>query len=212
MNTVSLNVESRDLTAKARTLRKAGKIPAVVYGGNNVEHITTTIGEVKHLIYTPDFKLAEMNVNGKNLKCIIKAIQFHPTMDTIEHIDFLAIEDGRKVKVEIPVRFKGESPGVKLGGKLMQSLRKVKVKLDPKDLVDELFVDISALELGDAIRVKDIEAADNLEIMVNPAIPIAVVEVPRAVKAEEAAEAAAEGQDTPAEGAEGAPSEGAAEK
>lgn len=209
MKTITLNAENRDLKLKASSLRKEGKIPAVIYGGDVVEHITTTIGEVKHLIYTPDFKLADVSVNGKNHQCIIKDVQFHPTRDTVEHIDFLAIENGRKVKVEIPVRFKGESPGVKLGGKLMQSLRKVKVKLDPKDLVEELFVDISSLELGDAIRVRDIESDDNLEIMIDPAIPIAVVEVPRAVKTEEVAEdapaagegdaAAAEGGDAPAE-------------
>ncbi len=201
MKSIQINVESRDTNQKAGEVRKAGRIPAVIYGGKDIHHISTTIGEIKHLIYTPDLKLADLNVGGNSVKCIIKDVQFHPITDNIEHIDFLAIEEGRKVKVEIPVRFKGESPGVKLGGKLLQSLRKVKVKLDPKDMIDELFIDISSLKLGDAVRVRDIELNDNIELMVNPAIPVAVVEVPRAVKsaaAEAAKEAKAEGGDAPA--------------
>lgn len=203
MNTISFKAEKRDIQDKAANVRKAGRIPAVIYGGDTLEHISTTHKEVKHLIYTPDFKLAEIDMDGKKIKCIVKDIQFHPLTENIDHIDFLAIEDGRKVKVNIPVRFTGESPGVKLGGKLMQSLRKVQVKLDPKDMVDQLTIDISNLELGDAVRVKDIEVKEGIEIMVNPSIPIAAVEVPRAVKTEEAEEVAA-----PAEGEAAAPAEG----
>ncbi len=202
METLTLNAEARDLSVKASTIRNEGKIPAVVYGAEDTQHISTTHNDVKGLIYTPDFKLAEINVGGKSMKCIIKDVQFHPVTDEIQHIDFLSIKDGQKIKAEIPVRFKGASPGVKLGGKLMQSLRKVKVKIDPKDLMDELFVDISELQLGAAVRVKDIECGDDVEIMVNPSTPVAVVEIPRAVKsaaaeAEKAAGAAApEGEAT----------------
>ena len=122
--------------------------------------------------------------------------------DTIEHLDFLAIEDGRKVKVDIPIRFKGESPGVKNGGKLMQSLRRVTVKVDPVHLVDEVFIDISNLELGSAVKVKDIEKNENLELMVGLNIPVATVEVPRALKSveEEAEGLAAVAEDEVAEG------------
>ena len=203
MKTISFKVESRDMAVKAATVRKNGRIPAVIYGGGNTQHVSTIIGDVKKLIYTPEFRLAEMDVDGKPVKCIVKDVQFHPTTDNVEHIDFLSLEDGRKVKVNIPVKFKGVSPGVKNGGKLMQSLRKVKVKVDPANLVDELYIDISELELGSAVRVKDIEADDNIEILVNAATPVASVIVPRAVKAAEAE------QEVGAEGAEGAAAEGA---
>jgi len=210
METIALKVETRDVKVKAATIRKAGRIPAVIYGGEHLEHVSTHINEVKHLIYTPAFKLAEVDTGTKKLNCIVKDVQYHPTTDNIVHIDFLAIENGRKVKVEIPVKFKGESPGVRGGGKLMQTLRKVKVKVDPTNMVDELFIDISELELGAAVRIKDIEANDNLEILVNEATPVATVEVPRAVKSlaaeeeAEAAAAAAAGGDEAAEGAEAA--------
>jgi large subunit ribosomal protein L25 len=207
METVALKVESRDTKVKSARIRKEGKIPAVIYGGAHLEHISTKINDVKHLIYTPAFKLAEVDVDGKKLKCIVKDVQYHPLTDNIEHIDFLAIEEGRKVKVEIPVKFKGESPGVKSGGKLMQTLRKVKVKLDPANIISELFIDISELQLGAAVRVKDIELdEDKIEVMVNKATPVATVEIPRAIKsaaaAEEGAEEGAEGEAATAEGAE----------
>ena len=212
MNVVAIKAESRDTNVKASAIRKESKIPAVLYGGNEILHFSTTHNDVKSAIYTPDFKLAELDIDGKKAKAIIKDIQFHPLTDEIEHIDFLEIEDGRKVKVEIPVRFKGTSPGVKTGGKLIQSMRKVKVKVDPVNLIDELFIDISELELGSSVRVKDIQLAEGMELMVNPAIPVAVVEVPRALKSAEAAAEAAGTADAPAaEGGDDAPAEDAAE-
>ena len=188
METVAIKGDKRDVSIKTSEIRKQGKIPAVIYGADVLEHCTVTKNEVKHLIYTPEFKTGDLSIDGKTFKCIIKDIQWHPVTDEIRHIDFLAIKDGVKVKVEIPVRFKGDSPGVKEGGKLMQSMRKVKVKLDPKDLVDALYVDISELKLGDAVRVKDLEVADNIEVMVNAATPLAIVEVPRALKSTTAEE------------------------
>lgn len=200
MNTVAIQGELRDLNQKASVTRNNGRIPAVLYGGDHSSHFSTTIKDVKSLIYTPDFKVAELQLDGKTQRCIIKDVQYHPLTDSIMHIDFLAIDEGRKVKVEIPIRFKGVSPGVKGGGKLLQSMRKVKIKVDPKNLVDQLFIDISNLELGSAVKVKDIELGEGIELMVNPNIPVAVVEVPRALKSaastaeatEETAEAAAE--------------------
>ena len=200
MNVVAIKAEPRDINVKASVVRKDGRIPAVLYGGDEIVHFSTTHNDVKAAIYTPDFKITELEIDGKNYKSIVKDIQFHPVTDDIMHIDFLTIEDGRKVKVEIPVRFKGTSPGVKTGGKLIQSMRKVKVKVDPANLVDELFIDISELQLGSSVRVKDIVLADGMELMVNPAIPVAGVEVPRALKSAEAAAedavpgAAAEGE------------------
>lgn len=202
MNTVSFKGEKRDTTVKASVLRAAGNIPAVLYGGDALEHFTVKHNDVKHLIYTPDFKLGEVDVNGKTYKCIVKDIQFHPVTDNIEHIDFLALEDGRSVKVNVPIRFKGVSPGVLAGGKLLQTMRKVKIKVDPKNLVDELLVDISNLELGFSVKVRDIEVTGDIEIMASPSIPIASVEVPRALKSEQAAAAADATAEEPAAAAE----------
>jgi len=203
MNVVAIKAEPRDVSQKASVVRNSGKIPAILYGGDTSIAFATTHNDVKAAIYTPDFKLTEIEVDGKKYKSIVKDIQFHPVTDEIEHIDFLLLEDGREVKVQVPIRFKGVSPGVKNGGKLIQSMRKVKVKADPSNLVDELFIDISGLKLGFAVRVKDIEMPEGMELMVNPNIPVAVVEVPRALKSA-TSQAEAEAEEAPAaeEGAE----------
>lgn len=204
MEIIAFNAEKRDMAVKAKVTRQEGKIPAVLYGQDVQEHFSVKHNDIKKLIFTPDFRVGEMNLDGAKHKCIVRDIQWHPVTDQISHIDFLALKEGSKIKVDIPVKFKGVSPGVKEGGALMQTMRRVKVKLDPKDLVDELFVDISELKLGDAIRVKDMDVPDGIEVLVNSAVPIATVEVPRALKSMTAEEATA-AQDAPA--AEEAPAE-----
>ena len=163
--------------------RNNGNIPAVMYGRNDVIHFTVTPAAVKHLIYTPDFKLADLEIDGKHYRAILKSVQFHPVTDQILHIDFLRLIDKTPIKVEIPLRFKGVSPGVKVGGKLIQQLRKIKIKTTPEFLVDELKADISKLELGQALRVREVIIPNGVEIINNPATPVALIEIPRALKA-----------------------------
>lgn len=212
MQIVSISTTSRSEIGRKATkaVRKSGAIPAVLYGGGEVKHFTTSVKEVKTLVYTPDFKLAELDIDGAKHKAILKDIQFHPVTDEIMHIDFLKLIDGVKVKVNLPVRYEGTSPGVKEGGKLITALRSIKVKTVPEKLVDQLIADISNTKLGEAIRVKDLQVGDGIEVMTDPNIPVASVNVPRVLKSLEEAEAAAEAGEG-AEGAEGAPAaEGAA--
>ena len=198
MNTISVKGTGRaDLGKKAnKAIRREGGIPAVMYGGEETVHFVVTFNDVKGLIYTPDFNVAEVEIDGKMHRCILKEVQFHPVTEGIIHMDFIELIDGKPVNVELPIRFKGSSPGVKLGGKLQQNLRRVKVKVVPEHLVDELFVDVSELELGHSVRVRDIELNDNIELMVSPSIPVASVETPRALRS---AEAAAEGEEVEGE-------------
>jgi len=202
MDVIQINVEARENLGKKSS--QALRAAAVIYSKKNgVSHFTTTHGDVKKMVYTPDFKLAEINLGGAAKKAIIKNIDFHPVTDEIVHMDFLELVDGHPVVADIPINFTGESPGVKGGGKLIRTLRKVTVKATPEKLVDTLYVSIAELELGSAVRVRDIDLPEGMQVMVNGATPIANVIVPRALKTEEEelleAEAAAEG----AEGAEG---------
>ena len=207
MNTFHLAGQPRPDTGKKATKadRAAGRIPCVVYGRDGVEHFTTTHADVRKLVFSPAFQLVELEGAG-GAKAILKDVQYHPTTEAIEHIDFLKIEEGHPVKASIPLRTKGASVGVKGGGRLVQTVRLIKVKTTPDKLVDELFVDISALELGDAVRVRDIEVPDGIQIVTNPAVPVALVEIPRALRSANTA-AAKEG-----EGAEGGEGEAAAEE
>lgn len=194
MQTVQIKGSLRESrgTAGSKEIRNAGRIPAVVYGGGDVVHISVTEKDVKHLLYTPDFKLAEIDIDGTISKCILKDVQAHPVTDAIQHLDFLRLKDGHPVSVEIPIRVKGVSPGVKDGGILLQLVRRVQIKTTPEHLVDELFVDISELVLGSSVRVKDIEVNEHLQVMNSANIPVASVQVPRALKS---AEDEAEGEE-----------------
>lgn len=184
MDTVVINGVPREGLGKktARAARKEGQVPCVIYGGGDNVSFTVKPLSVRDLVYTADFKLAEINVDGTSHRCILKDIQFHPVTDNIVHIDFLKLVEGQPIKLEVPVRCEGVSPGVKLGGKLQQNLRKIKIKTTPDKIVDHLTVDISSLELGQAVRVRDINVPEGIEVMNPMANPVAAVEIPRALR------------------------------
>lgn len=194
MNVVDINGEVREVKGKRelKKLRREGKIPCELYGGDDNIHFSLTLLEVKDLVYTSEFKLANVVVDGVEYRCILKDIQFHPVTDDILHIDFQELVADRKVKVEVPVRFVGSSPGIKNGGKLIQKVRKIKLKTTPEHLIDHVTLDISGVSLGQSVRVRDIEVDDRIQIMNNPGIPVASVEVPRALRSIEEEEAEAE--------------------
>lgn len=165
-----------------KALRAIDQVPCVIYGGAENIHFSAHKNSFTELIYTPEFKLASLNVDGKSVKAFIKEVQFHPVTDNITHVDFMELVPGKTFKVEIPISLKGLAVGVKNGGKLQQKVRKVKVKTTPESLVNALIIDVSELEMGKSLRVRDIQLADGIEIMSNGATPVASVEIPRALK------------------------------
>lgn len=196
MQVVALKAEKRESFGKKANnqLRKKGKVPAVVYAKDGVEHITVSPKDLKSLIYTPEFKIAEIDIDGTKHKAIIKDMQFHPVTDSVVHVDFLRLIDGVTFTYNVPVAFKGVAPGVKQGGKLVHTLRKVKLRSTPENMVDNIIGDISGLKLGGSLRIKDLKIVDGVDVL-NPAnTPVGIVEVPRAAKSleQEAEEAAAE--------------------
>lgn len=184
MANVVINGTLRNETGKkaAKAARANEEIPVVMYGPKELVHFTAKVTDFKTLIYTPEFKIAEVHVGGKTYRTILKAKQFHPISEALLHVDLLILTDGHPVKYEVPVSFKGQSPGVKVGGKFMQKVRRVKVKSLPENMVTELSASIEGLELGQSLRVRDIEVPAAIEIMSQPATPIASVEIPRALR------------------------------
>jgi large subunit ribosomal protein L25 len=184
MVTVTINGTPRGGTGTtfAKNERIAGNIPCVLYGGGENLHLTVTSDSVRDIVYTGEFKLADVVVGGKSYRCILKEIQYHPVTDAISHIDFLHLVDGNTIKVNVPIRFEGSAPGVRSGGKFVQKLRSVKIKTTPENMVDEMKVDISKLKLGQSLRVRDISTKDGVEIINAQALPIATITVPRGLK------------------------------
>ena len=169
---------------EAKKIRRDGLVPAVMYksGGGEATQFSIDPKLCRHLVYTSQFKLAEIEVNGDKRRCIVKAIQFHPVTDDVVHIDFLELVPGVAFKATVPLRFEGQAKGVKAGGKFLPKMRKVNILTTPENVVDEVIADISGMDMGDTIRVRDIQLPQGVQITNNSAIPIATIEVPRALR------------------------------
>lgn len=200
MKSVSISGSPRENVGKkdAKKHRKEGLVPCVLYGGKEQVHFVTDEVSFKKLVYSPDAYTVKLNVGSKNINAILQDIQYHPVSDKILHADFLEIFDDKPVTIHIPVKVTGVSEGVLKGGKLIQKLRKLKIKAFPANLPDDLTVDISPLDIGDSIRVADIKQ-DNITFLDAPGAVIVGVRVTRVVVEE--TPAAGAGAATPAEGA-----------
>jgi large subunit ribosomal protein L25 len=192
MNTITIEGKLRTATGKtaARQLRSQDLVPGVIYGGATEVNFSVSAIALKPFIYTSDFQLIQVNVEGNSYTCILKDLQFNKVTDKLTHIDLLELVEGKKVTATIPLKFVGASVGVKAGGKLELRLKSVKVKTLPNFLRENIEVDITNLELNANIRVQDI-LSENYEILNSPRIPIASVTMTRQLKQEEAATAPA---------------------
>jgi large subunit ribosomal protein L25 len=173
-----------------RQLRSQELVPGVIYGGSQEINFHAPAAAFRKLVYTPSFQIAEVQVDGKTYRTILKDLQFDKLDETLIHVDLLELVDDKKVIAEIPIKFVGTSKGVKDGGKLVTKMKSLKVKTLPKYLKEQIEVSIDSLELNGNIRVEDVKI-DNYEVMNSPRIPIASVVLTRQLKQEEAAAPAA---------------------
>jgi len=193
MKTFELKGELRNELGKtaSKKYRKAGKMPCVLYGGeDNVNFVVETV-DLKKLVYTPKVYIVDLSVDGKNRKAVLKDLQFHAVSDDIAHLDFYEIFDNKPVEMSIPVELTGVAPGVRAGGKLQLVNRKLKVKALPGNLPDTLDVDISELNLGKSIKVADV-SFENLQVLNAKNTVIASVKLTRASKGTAGTEATEE--------------------
>jgi large subunit ribosomal protein L25 len=187
MKTITIEGQLRTGFGKAATrqLRSEGKVPAVIYGGAKEINFSAPASAFKGIIYTPEFILAEINVDGNTYNCVLKDLQFGKVTDDLIHVDFLELVPEKTVTVNIPIKFTGVPQGVKEGGKLVVKIKSLKVKTLPKYLLENIEVNIDDLKLNENIRVQDVKP-ENMEIMNSPRIPIASVTMTRQLKQEEA--------------------------
>jgi large subunit ribosomal protein L25 len=188
MKTVTIEGQLRTESGKkaTRQLRSQELVPGVIYGGEKEVNFAAPAKAFKPLVYTGEFQIADVQVEGKSYKCILKDLQFDKVSDALTHVDLLELVGDKKVVATLPLRFTGVSVGVKAGGKLVTKMKSIKVKVLPKDLLETVEVDITNLELNGNIRIQDINAP-NMEIMNSPRIPVASVVMTRQLKQEEAA-------------------------
>ena len=187
MKTITIDGQLRTEFGKSATrqLRSEEKVPAVIYGGAKEINFSAPASAFKNIIYTPEFMLAEIKIDGNSYKCVLKDLQFGKVSDQLIHVDFLELVADKKVSVNIPLKFTGVPAGVKEGGKLVVKIKSLKVKTLPKHLLEHIELDITDLKLNENVRVQDVKA-DNMEIMNSPRIPVASVTMTRQLKQEEA--------------------------
>ena len=194
MKSVSISAEKRvDLGKKeAKAIRAAGKVPCVIYGGENVQHFAASEIAFNNLVYTPNVYTVAIDIEGTTVNALIKDIQFHPVTDRIIHVDFIELIPGKAVNTQIPVIITGNAIGVMNGGKLRKSLRKLSIRATPENLPDAITLDIASMKIGDKIYVRDVET-NNFDILTSGHAVIVAVKTARTVVEEEVEDAAEEG-------------------
>ena len=192
METIVINGTPRtELGKKAtRALRRAGNVPCNLYGGKETLNFYAPVASFRKLIYTPDFRMAEIVVGGKNYKAIIKDSQFEPVKDTLLHLDFQEMIDTKKVKVSVPLRLKGTPKGIIEGGVLEQAFRKLQLFALPKDIPTVIEIDVTDMGLGSIKRISEIQLP-GVTLLHGANNPFAKVMIPRQVKEEVPTAAAA---------------------
>lgn len=155
MKSILVKGQERESVGKVatRTLRNAGYVPCVIYGGNQPVHFSAEEKAFKSLVYTPNAHTVEIDLGNKKFNAVLQDIQFHPITDRILHIDFYELNENKEITLEVPVKITGNSKGVMAGGVLRLNQRKLKVKALPKNLPDFVEADITELEMGNKLYV-----------------------------------------------------------
>ncbi len=196
-----------------RELRKEGFIPAVLNGGaivnlpyegalaNGEKLVEIENGRgvivtdfavspeaIRKLVYTPDIFVIDLTIGGKKVKAVLKDIQFHPVKDTILHMDFLEVYDDKAITMEVPVKLEGHAEGVKAGGKLQLSMKKLRVKALYNNIPERLVINIDNLGLGKTLQVGEL-SFEGLELMNAKNAVVCAVNLTRAARGAAAAAA-----------------------
>ena len=199
MKEINLTGQLRsDLGKKAsKSLRKEGLIPCNMYGIATTDgkpsafSFTVPMTELRKLIYTPHIYLVNLTVDGKLHTAILKEIQFHPVTDAVLHVDFLEVNEEKPITIGLPVKIVGLAQGIRDGGRMSLSLRKLNVKAPYKSLPEHLDVDVTALTIGKSIKVGQL-SYEGLELVTGKDVVVCSIKMTRA--ASMAAQAAKEGK------------------
>jgi len=183
MKTIEVLGTKREKVGKidAKKMRREKLIPCVMYHKDGNVFFSLPELQAKELIRTEDTYLVKMTVDGNTYNSIIREVQFHPVFDYILHMDFLAVEEGKSVDLELPLKLQGTSKGVLAGGVLVQKMRRVKVRGEYTKLPEKVYADISHLDLGKSLKIKEVPQEGFL-ILNAKEIPVASVEIPRALR------------------------------
>lgn len=213
MKVIALKGDVRNRTGKKLTkqLRKEGKVPCVVYGADENQHFSVYHADFKNLVYTPSTYLVRLDLGDSSKLAKVQELQFHPVSEDILHADFYEIDVNEPIKIKVPVKLTGISPGVREGGQLQLKIKKLLVSGLVSDLPEFIEVGIDDLEIGKSVKVKDI-SAEKLDLLDADNNSIVSCVVTRAAKSAMGSAGDSEGEDTEEGAEEGSSEEGASEE
>ena len=200
---ITLKLTKRTVEGKAvRALRRDGIVPAVIHdhGKESIIVMGPFVEVTKAFLSAGKHHVINLDVEGKKYTTLIKDVDFEPRKHTVRHVVFNAIKADEKQETEVPVHFEGDAPAEKSGHMVIRSLDAVEIEALPKDLIDELKIDVSSLvEIGDRVTVADIKVPSGVTILTELDHPVAIVEETKAEMSEEAAEEEVAAGDVPSD-------------
>jgi len=198
MKEISVSGKKRnDLGKKAsKLIRKEGLIPCNIYGEAKGENglpvamsFVAPMAELRKVVYTPHIYVVNLNIDGEEHKAVLKELQFHPVTDALLHVDFYEINETKPITIGIPVKLNGLAQGVRDGGRISLSIRKINVTAPYQAIPEQLDIDVTNLGLGKSIKVGSL-SFEGLKIATSPEVIVCSVKATRASRSAAAAEAA----------------------
>ncbi|NND71077.1 MAG: 50S ribosomal protein L25 [Rhodothermales bacterium] len=180
MNILKLEGRTRTAGKKAsREVRQSGNVPCVLYGRSQEPiHFQLAPLEMRDLIYTDEMHRIELSVGKESYDCVMRSVDFHPISDHPIHADFLALQEGQKLKLSVPIQYTGKSVGQLAGGDVEFLLNELEIQCLPKDIPDHIEVDVTHMEIGDTMHVSDLEIGE-IEILTPDRQSLVTVVAPR---------------------------------
>ena len=198
MREINVAGKSRSNLGKkaSKEMRKEGLIPCNLYGEKkNVDGLPEALSfavpmaELRKVVYTPHIYVVNLDIDGQKHTAIMKELQFHPVTDALLHVDFYEINEEKSIAIGIPVNLVGLAQGVRDGGRLSLSIRKVMVKAPYKQIPEKLDIDVTALTIGKSIKAGEL-SFEGLEVVTPKDVIVCTVKMTRAAAAAAAAAAA----------------------
>ena len=187
MKEINVTGQKRNDTGKkaSKLLRKEGLIPCNIYGEKQGENgapvamsFTCPMNELRKVIYTPHIYVVNLNIDGENHKAILKELQFHPVTDALLHVDFYEINENKPITIGIPVKLTGLAQGIRDGGRMNLSIRKINVTAKYQDIPETLDIDVTELRIGKSIKVGDL-SFDGLEMATGKEVIVCAIKATR---------------------------------
>lgn len=200
MKEIDVTGKKRDILGKksAKHLRKEGLIPCNLYGEAKDENgapkalaFTCPMNELRKIVYTPHIYVINLHIDGEAHTAILKELQFHPVTDALLHVDFYEVNDQKPITIGIPVKLTGLAQGVRDGGRMNLSIRKINVTAKYQEIPEHLDIDVTSLKIGKSIKVGDLHF-EGLEMATGKEVVVCSIKATRKSAAASSSDANAE--------------------